>query len=129
MKTHFYIYGLAFCLLLYANGMQAQGSTVSIEADIEVRSKKDLFELTAVATNKTPRKQYVRYGLSIVKNGSKTGNRSTNKQGGQVQILGLQETTLSTTTISARQQDVLTVLLEIFDMSGRLIIEKKIRLK
>lgn len=98
----------------------------NVEAKIVVHEGEEWIELTATAYNKTTFTQSIRYDFSVIRNDIGASNFSKNTQNGRKVVEPGQRTDLSKTTINAKPEDRVVVLLLIYDDNDQIIAKDRV---
>lgn len=109
-------------LLFFSNFAKSQESE-GVKCKIEGQNFEGLFMVKSVATNNSNVYQSLNYTLLAVKKG-KTGNMSSNKQGGKFTLEPRESKELSTISISLEKNDGLKVFLFVKDDKTDKLITK-----
>lgn len=104
----------------------SQTMNKEVKAKIEVSSTEDLILIKGTAENLTDVYKSISYKLSVIKNGGKDGNKSTNAQSGRETLEANQIKDLSKTQINTSKDDEITLLLLLFDEKGNIIGKDRI---
>lgn len=116
---------LVFLLMvLFSIEAFSQYYNKDVEAKIEVVTNTEFIEITGTAQNKTSIDQSLRYELSVFRNSAT--NKSNNKQSGRFVLKAGEKKDLSQTTINAKSNDEVIILLLIYDIKNNLIGKHRI---
>jgi hypothetical protein len=99
-----------------------------VRAKIELTYSEDLILIKGTAENLTDVFKSISYKLSVIKNGGKSGNQSTNAQSGREALEPEKIKDLSKTQINASAKDEIVILLLLFDENGNIIGKDRIAL-
>jgi hypothetical protein len=106
----------------------SQTMNKEVKAKIEVNYSEDLVLIKGIAENLTDVYKSISYKLSVIKNGGKTGNQSTNAQSGRETLEPEKIKDLSKTQININNEDEIVLLLLIYDEKGNIIGKDRIAL-
>jgi hypothetical protein len=106
----------------------SQTMNKEVKAKIEVNYSEDLVLIKGTAENLTDVYKSISYKLSVIKNGGKTGNQSTNAQSGRETLEPEKIKDLSKTQININNEDEIVLLLLIYDEKGNIIGKDRIAL-
>lgn len=116
--------GILMLMVLCSINAFSQFYNKNVEAKIEIVTNTEFIEITGTAQNKTNLDQSLRYELSVFRNSAT--NKSNNKQTGRFVLKAGEKKNLSKTTINAKSEDEVTILLLVYNTEDKLIGKDRI---
>ena len=111
-------------MVLFSVNAFSQFYNKDVEAKIEIVPNTEFIEITGTAQNKTNLDQSLQYELSVFRNSAT--NKSNNKQTGRFVLKAGEKKNLSKTTINAKSEDEVTILLLVYNTEDKLIGKDRI---
>lgn len=118
---------IIICLILPLISF-SQTMNKEVKAKIEVSYSENLVLVKGTAENLTEVYKSISYKLSVIKNGGKSGNQSTNAQSGRETLEPEKIKDLSKTQININNEDEIILLLLLYDEKGNIIGKDRIAL-